>query len=258
MNLKTAITTAFTVIMLSFTTRAQSLVLCESYDTQGVASGIYSSWDIKPDGSYVYMVYNQSGNFTTGVYYIYIDKYYESSSSYGAYLTIEMKPETSQNWIVLDQLFTEAGDYKASFMFNGTAMATTSFEIDLVGAATGSTDTIIDTYYYEDSDVDFGMSVDAEGVLQGESETFYMGANTSISIKAYLNNFGLPFKTTKMYVDVFKEGSDIEVDSFNIDVETDWDYIHFLVVFKDPGVYYIDIYNADDIFVNTGTVTIQK
>lgn len=261
MNLKTTIATAFTVIILSFSVHAQSLVLCESYDTQGAATGVYTSWDIKPAGSYIYMLYNQSTNFRSGVYYIYIDKYYESSSSYGAYQTIEMKPESSQNWVALDQFFTEAGEFSASFMFNGTAMATTSFDIDLVADSStvaSNTDIGIDTYYYEDSDVDFGTSVDDLGVLQGEAETFSLGDAGIVSIRTLVNNFGIPFKTNLMYVDVYKEGSETVIDGFDIACEQDWDFVHFSIDFKDPGVYYVDIYNGDDIFINTGTVTIER
>lgn len=258
MKLKHTFIALVTLLLVGTSAFSQTVVTCENYSEAGKAEGIYSSWDISPSGSYIYILYNQPTNMKSGLWYVYIDILDATTNAYRPVETISITPETNKNWYVQDQKFTQAGKYKASFMFNGTSMATTEFDVD-VDQTLGSTgDTTITTFYYEDSYVKFCTSVDAVGNLTGEAETFYLGSNAGITVKAYCSNNLLPFKTNLIYVDVYREGEEKMIDSFNISVEKDWDYVHFNVDFSSPGTYYIDLYNADDIFINTGTVEIAR
>lgn len=47
--------------LLPFALIAQTVKLCEKYDAAtGETSGYYETWDIKPNGGYIYIVYTQS------------------------------------------------------------------------------------------------------------------------------------------------------------------------------------------------------
>ena len=61
-------------------------------------------------------------------------------------------------------------------------------------------------------------------------------------------------------MDIFSEEDDIfgyATQSLTVTIELDWDYFAFKAYFKEKGLYYIDIYNENDIFINTATVTIE-
>lgn len=241
---------------------AQSVVLCEDYNkTTGEPSGIYKTWDIKSDGGYIYVVYQQPRKISSGSWYLYIDKDWDDNGKYSAYETIELDEETSKNWIMYDFKFTEKGKYKIDIMKDGVSQATTYTTIQFADGeedkSSSSDDEEVDTYYYENSEIIFCESVSADGDPEMESTEFKADRTGSREVTIYLSN-DKAFKTTKMYIDIYDSKSNEKVDDYSIDVESEWDWVKFKHTFTRPGEYYVDIYNADDIFINTATLTITR
>lgn len=256
---KHTITLIALMMGIFFKIQAQSIVLCESYDDNGTATGIYNSWDIKSGGSYVYILYKQDSRFSSGSWYLYIDYDWTNSGTLTAYETLPLEPARDKNWLVYDFKFTDAGNYRAYIMHDGVELASVNFNIgwqEGEGPTTSGSSTI-DTYYYEDSELKFCGSVDAEGNPMGIATEFYMGSNGKASFKAYLDNDFKAIQTSLIYVDVYKEGVTDPVDAFSITVQPDWDYIHFQLDLTSAGLYHVDLYNADDIFINTADVVIR-
>lgn len=249
---KHALTTIILLIAFIVRMNAQSLVLCESYDDQGTPTGVYTNWDIPADGGYVYLVYNQNSPLQDGLWYLYIDYDWDNVGTYQAYETFSITPERGKRWFMYDYKFKDAGKYKASIMYNGVEQAVTYFQIAFAdGAAPVTTDKAIDTYYYENSNIVFCTSVDAEGYPVGVATTFSMKRTGSVDVSVYLDNNGVPFKANKMFVDIYQDGIDEVWDTFTIDVQPDWDYVKFVQTFTKAGTYYIDMFTGDDIFINT-------
>lgn len=258
MKVKHTLLSVLFLVITAFATKAQSVVLCESYDTQGKASGVYDSWTVSSTASYIYIVYNQPTAMKEGLWYIYIDEYDVAQGKYIAYQTIPITPVANSTWYAHDQQFLDAGSFKVTVMFNGTQMAEFKYSIEVLPTSVSSTTTdTLTTFYYENSFVKAGTSVTAEGLLVGEAETFYKGSNSSVDVTIYVDNNLLPFLSDFVYVDVFKDPEEEMYDSFTITIEPDWDYLHFKYTFTEPGTYFIDIFNAQDIFINTGTVIIE-
>ncbi len=248
---------AFLMLCFSLGLRAQSIVLCESYDQSGNPSGIYTTWNVAKEGGYVYILYKQPSNFASGIWYLYIDQWDASQSKYIPFETIPASDNTT-SWFLRDQFFTTAGDYKATMIFNGNEMASVEFDIAIDYTITSDSNNV-DTYYYEDSEVRFCNYVDASANLVGESSVFYLTAD-SVAVTCYVANNNKPFKSESIYVDIFSEEDDIfgyATQSLTVTIELDWDYFAFKAYFKEKGLYYIDIYNENDIFINTATVTIE-
>ena len=119
-----------------------------------------------------------------------------------------------------------------------------------------SDDDEIDTKYYENSEIKFCESVTSTGDVEGEATSFHADRNGSREVTIYISN-DKAFKTTKMYIDVYDK-NDKKVDDFNVDAQEEWDWIKFKETFTALGEYTIDIYNADNIFINSATVTITR
>lgn len=256
MKIKHTLLSVLFPIITAFATRAQSVVLCESYDTQGKASGVYDSWSVSATASYIYILYNQPTAMKDGLWYIYIDEYDIAQGKYIPYQTIPITPVANSTWYAHDQQFPDAGSFKVSVMFNGTQMAEFKYSIEVIPSTTSGTDTLT-TFYYENSFVTSGTSVTAEGLLVGEAGTFYLNGNASVTVTVYVDNNLKPFLSDFVYVDIFKSPDEEMYDSFTITMQPDWDYLHFKYEFKEPGTYFVDIFNAQDIFINTGTVIIE-
>jgi hypothetical protein len=263
MRTKHTLLAALVLVLFSFTTHAQSLVLCESYNLQGEPTGIYSNWDIPATGANVYILYRQSGPLTTtGVWFLYIDIMDDATGKYRPIETIAMTPN-GNSWYVVDQKFSEVGKFKASIMYNGTEMASTFFDIAYEpGAAAsvvaGSGGTTIDTYYYEDSYILIGTGLDDTKSITGEGTDFALAGQTSLTLYMYLTNYPKPLETNLIYVDIYRGEDAAEYDSFSITIEKDWDFCYFNTSFTEPGLYYVDMYTADDIFINTAEFIIEK
>jgi hypothetical protein len=116
-------------------------------------------------------------------------------------------------------------------------------------------DDMYDTYYYEYSEVLFGTAVDGEGNVEGESRTFDIGDDGAEFVVVIYND--APFKTKEFLVEVYDEDNEV-VETFTLDVNPDWDWLKFSMNLKEPGKYFIDIYNEVDTYVNSGEVTIVK
>jgi len=243
------------------TATAQSIVLCESYDTNGNATGIYNTWDINADGGYVYIVYKQPNTFTPGTWYLYMDYDWNKTGVLTAYETISLDPERGKNWLVYDYKFKDVGKYRAYIMKDGVEQASVNFEIqyaDGVTPASTTTSSTIDTYYYEDSFVEFCSSVDSNGRSVNPVTSYTLPSGGIVETVVLLDNDFKEFKTTKIWVDIYKDNAEEPYDTFSVDVQESWDYCWFKVKFTAPGTYYVDLYTADDIFINTGTITVVR
>lgn len=254
------------IILLVITasiTKAQSLVMCESYDEQGIGTGLYTSWDIPADGGFVYLLYKQNGTMNpSALWYLYIDYDWYSNGQLSAYETLTLTPERGKNWIVYDYKFKDPGSYRAYIMQDGVEMASVSFTIQYQEGVTptSTTDNTIkvkDTYYYEDSEVTFCSSVGTDGNAVNPSSSLVL-TGSSIETTVLVDNNYKAFETSKVFVDVYKDAAADPYDSFTIDIQPDWDYMHFKMTFAAPGTYYVDLYTADDIFINTGTIEVTR
>ncbi len=267
MRIKHTLMAILLVVAVAFRTQAQSLVMCESYDANGKPSGIYTSWDIKAEGGFVYLLYSQPATFnTSSLWYLYIDYDWYNNGNLSAYETISLTPERGKNWLVYDYKFTEVGKYRAFIMKDGVEQASVSFTINweegVTPPPTTNTPTTpggIDTYYYEDSFIQFCSSVNADGTCNNPATSYTIpyGA-TSVETTVLLDNNLKNFETNLIYVDVYKDGASDPYDSFSVNVENTWNFCWFKLTFAAPGTYYIDTYNANDIFINTGSVTVTR
>ncbi len=237
----------------------QSVVLCESFDEFGTASGLFESWNIDYDGGYVYILYKQIYAITSSELYIQVDKKSAYTYEYISYNKLTLTPETGKNWVMYDYFFTEVGEYKFTVMMDGKVAATAYTEIFVIDADSfdlANEDTSMSTFYYEDSFVTFCEEV-TDGKMIGEAESFPLGTTGSVTVTIYIANDKV-FKTDLFYIDVFEDLGDdfIDYDSYNITIQPEWDYAFVKQTFTRKGTYIIDVYNADDIYVNTGEVVI--
>ncbi|MBK6731428.1 MAG: hypothetical protein IPG60_10880 [Bacteroidetes bacterium] len=232
-----------------------SVVLCTSYNDDGITAGIFEQWEIEPTGGYIYLVYNQE-KIIKDQLQVQMDKLDETTGNYVAYFTGDMSMQEGKNWAMYDLGFSETGKYIIKVMKGKKELANTNTEIFLQKADKNISNTgAIDTYYYENSVIKFGTSETDEGLPVGENTEFSLGSNDSITLRIFLTNDKV-FATDKFYVDVYDDEDDL-VDAFTIKIDPEWDQVRFNQWFTKRGEYIIDIFNADDIFINSGEVTIK-
>lgn len=250
-------------VMFTISAFAQKKIeACESYDEKtGETSGVFSSWDASAKTPYVYYVFYNDGKKITEDIFLYVDKYNEKTREYDIFDTRDMVISDNKKWAMFDYDFTEGGKYKlAAANANGEILASVVNTINWSGEKadkkSDDSDDEVDTYYYENSEVLFCTGVSENGEPEGESDEFTMSRGaSSIEVTTYVSN-DKPFKTSKFYVDIYDSDEEL-VDTYEYTVEEDWDWAKFPITLKKRGEYNIDVYNADDIFVNSASLTIK-
>ena len=123
-----------------------------------------------------------------------------------------------------------------------------------VAPSTSEEDTIIDTYYYENSTIEFAEGVDMEKFEPINSNTEFT-LNGKVDVTTILR-LDKPFKTKGIIVDIYDNNDDL-YDSFEIEIDENWDFISFKIDFDLIGHYFIDLYTSDDIFINSAELEIK-
>lgn len=259
------------IFLLNLSSRAQTsvngkVVLCDSYDDYGAPTGIHSSWDIKSDGGYVYILYNQDRNISQELL-LYVDKK-NSNGSYVAYDTRYFKYDANnkKKFAVYDYKFTEAGDYKITVNTGYDVLASTYTSVNVVSndensenkKKASSKSNEFDTYYYEDSKITFGESIDANAVVSGEASSFQLrNGKRDIFCKIQQDK---DLNITQLVVEVYG-GDDykekIFSQTYSIPSKT-WNWVKVPLSFTKPGKYVVDMYNENDIYLNSGYVDITE
>ena len=226
---------AFLFLAFTFTVQAQKkVVLAESFDeSDGTPSGVYDSWDIKSDGGYVYIVYLNDGKKITKPLSLWVDKK-DENGDYVAFSTLEFEIDKKHTFATYDYLLEEDGDYY--------------FQVD------GENE--IDTYYYEDSKVEFAYNVSSTGIAENPQEEFlFIRGGNKIQI---LFDNGKEIKTSSVTFSIYggKDYSE-EIETFDVDVDPTWGWFKVEQLFLAKGKYVVDIYSEDDIFMNSGYIEIK-
>lgn len=135
----------------------------------------------------------------------------------------------------------------SSLLFIGTTFAQSPTQQNV--------DDEIDTYYYENSKLEFaeGVDMDKYEAINPSAEFSLIDGTVKVTVVLQMDK---PFKTTGFIVDIYDEYDDL-YDTFEIDIEESWDFASFIIDFDESGLYFIDIYNSDDIFINTGELEIE-
>lgn len=247
---------------------AQNVYACEDYTSSGDPIGVGATWTIKPEGGYVYLLYNQSRTITDDAIYFFIDIL--QGGEYEEFDTELVTPDAGKNWALLDYKFTKAGEYRVEIINSSyETVASTYLTINMKGGTTNNNNSSnnntgsggdVDTYYYSDSEVIACEEV-KNNTPQNVATTFNIGRNGGY-VTFQVDN-GKAMKTTELIVDIYmkpKGGSDYSefVETKYFTIEEHWDKPYFQYTFYDAGEYKLAIYNKESTWINNGYVTINK
>ena len=259
---------AFFSFSLTLIAQNEKIVLCEDYNkTDGTPTGINKNWDIeKGKGSYVYILYSQD-NIIKDKLMLYVDKK-NTNGSYIAFDTQEFTydPKTDRKkWAMFDYKFNESGDYRISVMGKGEdALSLTYTNIDYMKDDKSDKDKsevkedASDTYYYENSKITFGESIDDKAVMVGQATEFKLKNGKRDFFCKLEQDKDLKCKEVSVTV-YYGEGYKEKVSDVSYTVGgLDWNWIKVPISVTKVGKYVVDIYNEKDTFIGSGYFEIIK
>lgn len=243
-------------VALSTTAIAQKRIyFCEDYTPQGEPIGTSSIWSIKPTGGNVYMLYKNDGvNISTSTVYVYIDKL--SGTDYKEFDTKSLVPDKYKSWVIYDYTFKDAGEYKVTFKDAAAkALATEYVTIKVKEDVAAATKLTAD--YYKEAKVVFCEDVDDQGIAVTPSSVFNISATAGGYIHILIDHIK-PLKTKELIVDIWRgEGYTEFVETKRLTVEESWQWTDFKYTFYKDGKYKFSVYNQDEVFIQTGYVSIN-
>jgi hypothetical protein len=115
------------------------------------------------------------------------------------------------------------------------------------------------TFYYINSKVKFCTELDGSQLPKNPGEVFYINPSGSW-IYVWVGN-DKKLATSQLIVDVYRKKNgeyDDFVETKYYDITSTWEDTHFKYTFYNPGDYKISIYTKDNVWINSGFVTIKS
>lgn len=258
--------------LLTFSSQAlmaQRIYPCGDVTDSGDPKDIGYEWNITADGGYVYLLFKNNKTIYDDVVYFFID--IMNSGKYEEFDTKSVKPESGDDYALLDYKFTKAGEYKIQIInADYETVATEYLTINMKGGSSGSNnnsgnyndddDEEIDSDYYANSEVIACTDVESNTPIN-VGTVFSLSKNEGTVIFQVKN--GKALKTEGLKVKIYRKGrgsSDYDeyVTTKNYDIKVTWDKPYFSYQFTETGEYKLAIYSEEDVWINNGYVSIVR
>lgn len=115
------------------------------------------------------------------------------------------------------------------------------------------------TFYYINSKVKFCTDLDGNQLPKNPGEVFYISP-TGSWIYIWIGN-DKKLATTQLIVDIYKKKNgeyDEFVETKYYDITSTWEDTHFKYTFYNTGDYKISVYTKENVWINSGYVTIKS
>ena len=227
------------------------IYFCSNYTSTGQPSGTSYSWEIRPEGGKISLLYaNDSANIGSTVLYIYIDRHFD-----GEYLPVATKrivAEKSRNWAAYDHIFDSPGNYRVTFA-DASKKVLASGHCSIVLKRNGLT-----SQYYSGATMSFCADTGYDGRCTEPLFTFSIEAGGGYG--NVVVEHASELSTTSLIFDIYR-GEDFSefLESKTISVSSNSKVASFQYTFNSPGVYKFKVYNKDEVFITSAVavVTLQ-
>jgi hypothetical protein len=238
---------------------SQQLYFCKSYTEDGKPIEANFTWQIKPWGKQLYVLFDNEGSeIDERLLYLFIDK--KNDGRFEPFDSKALQVDDDAEWIVYNYKFIELGEYEF-FVVNSKkdTVASEKIIIKLEEELEGTRSTFT-TLYYDNTDIVFCERMIA-GKPVNEFRQTSLKKNDGLVFIYIINRNQL--NTERLYVDFWrKKDSRFEYDEYigskKYKMQSGWEDVYFRYYFKEPGEYKVSIYNDNEILIKNGYITITE
>ena len=236
MNKKLSYYFAFT-IALSFCIQCSfaqnKLLLCTGYDKDGKYSGAYNEWNIQKDSNFMYLFY-ESATPLNDTLLVIIDKVFNrTDTNFYEFDHYYLVPDISKKWAVNKYIFSKSGKYKITVFDRNN------------------------TWYYNQSETGFYENNKGDTMV-GRNDVFSYKQDGTRVILYIGQKDKRPLKTTHLISRIYTNDTCHEfIRSNSYYVDENWSWTFVPVYFYKKGKYTVELYNDDDIFINSTPIEIK-
>ncbi len=247
-------------IGFSYSLQAQQVYFVESYTEDGDPIGASNEWEIKPWGSFIYIMLDSEDDTLKGnILYLFIDK--KEDGVFQPFDSKTINLSFNQEWVVYNYKFTQTGEYDVYFITSdqkrfASERVTIKYEESFTNpnVTTGNS-------YYDNCKIIFCRKVLIGGKPLGVTNSIGL-SNNSGRIYILINNYRA-LNTSKILVDVWRKKNraydyDEFVESKKFRINPDWPDTYFQYQFTRPGEYKFTVYNENEILIKSGYFTVTN
>jgi hypothetical protein len=239
---------------------AQQVYFVESYTEDGDPIGAANEWEIKPWGSFIYILLDSEEDSLTGnILYLFIDK--KEDGVFQPFDSKTINLGFNQQWVVYNYKFTQTGEYDVYFITSDQQrFAGERVRIKFEESFTNPT-TKVGRSYYDNCKMIFCRKVLVGGKPLGVTNSLKL-SNSSGSIYVLLNNYRA-MNTSKILVDIWRKKNrayeyDEFIESKKFRINPDWPDTFFKYSFTRPGEYKITVYDENESLIKSGFFTVTN
>jgi hypothetical protein len=248
------------LILFSVTVSAQQVYFVESYTEDGTPIGAANEWEIKPWGSFLYILLDTEDDTLRGnILYLFVDK--KEDGEFQPFDSKTINIHYNQKWVVYNYKFTQTGEYDVYFItadqqrFAGERVKI-KFEESFTNPSRN-----VGRSYYDNCKIIFCRKVLVGGKPLGITNSIGL-SNNSGQIYVLLNNYRA-LNTSKILVDIWRKKNrayeyDEFVESKKFRINPDWPDTFFKYNFTEVGDYKITVYDENEGLIKSGYFTVTK
>lgn len=247
-------------IALSATTFAQEIHFCLSYTVLGEPIRVSNSWNVNEDGGYFYILYKQPGTMDNGRFELVVNE--EVNGQFTQISRHRIPTEIGKNWIAVYYKFLRGGDFRVTVLENEKPVAEEYLTITQRKPGTANAKKLKkDPRLLYSSTRVVACEAIKEGKPVNPSAVFSIPKNTNQVTFLILNDQSLG--TEKLHIELYKKPTTLGgysdfVESKRVMLEHNRDKTYFTLEFLEPGEYKVYIYDEDQVWINSGYVTINN
>ena len=252
----------FSVILFAFicsSTNAQGkLIICSEYKQDGSYTGVYNNWFINKKGNFMYLFY-ESSTAVSDTVFVKLDKQFNRrDSNYYELDHYYLIPSGNKKWAANKYIFTKPGKYRISAYNRNGDLLTAPYYTTISFAENEYDDLFLkDSWYYESSIIEFYEKAIGDSMI-GKNDVFnYQPNNTNITLYILQQN-KKPLQSQHLFVSVYSDDKLHEhISSYPYYIDASWHWTFLPVKMERKGKFIVEIYNDDDVFINSAKIEIR-
>jgi hypothetical protein len=234
------------------------LFLCAQYQVDGSYTGVYENWKIQKEGNFMFIFYESDTTIDDSLY-VRIDKVFDrKDTNYYEFDHYYLLPGLSKNWAVNKYVFTKTGKYKISVFDRENNLLTSPYYTSIIFDDTTYNKIYFpDTWYYSNSKMAFYEKVSGD-TLFGKRDIFNFRPDGNKIILYIGQDENRPLRTNHLTAKIYSADKCHQlINTITFYINDKWYWTYVSIYFDKKGKYNIELYNDDDVFINSAIVEIK-
>ncbi len=248
----------YAILNLLSVSAENKLLLCSSYSENGEYSGVYPSWNIAQNGSYMHIFYESDTPINDTLSVLIYKTFDRRDTNYYEFDRYYLLPGSSKRWAANKYTFTQPGNYRFFVFDTKKDLLLQSYNTILEFDKSVYDTYYTDSWYYLNAHLTFCDSV-VKGQIFGRNNTFDYNPNGN-KVVLYIEQANqLALKSDHLFAKIYKIEGDKRtwIKSNPYYTEFSWYWTFIPIYLNGRGKYLAELYNEQDVYINSATLEIK-